>query len=246
MKLINRINATVLPLSMLFLGAATISGNASAEMQWSDFSLSYLSGSQYEVGDDSRQFLTVEHASGHNWGDTFYFYDRSKSKNGTLESYAEFSPRLSLSYFTGSDLSTGIINDVFIASTWEQGAFFDNYLLGLGVSLNIPGFNYLKANIYQANNSASDNDQMLTMTFAYPFKLGNADFLYDGFLDWSTSSDTQASEMNFTTQLKYNVGGALGSKSPVYLGVEYAFWNNKYGISGVDERSVSLLFKWHY
>lgn len=246
MKLVKKLKVQTLPLSLFFLGAASISFSAAAEMQWSDFSLSYLSGSQYEVGDDSRQYMTVEHASGHNWGDTFYFYDRSKSKNGTLESYSEFAPRLSIGNLTDSDLSFGIVSDVFVASNWEQGDFFNNYLLGIGVSLKVPGFNYFTANVYQANNSAWDNDQMLTLTWAYPFKLGSADFLYDGFVDWSTSSDTQASEMNFTSQLKYNVGGALGSKSPVYLGIEYAFWNNKFGIAGVDERSLSFLLKWHF
>lgn len=246
MKLVKKNAVRSLPLSLLFAGTMSISCNASAEMQWSDFSLSYLSGSQYEVGDKSRQFVTVEHASGHTWGDTFFFYDRSKSKNGTLESYAELSPRLSLGYVSGSDLSFGIISDVFIATTWEEGAFFNNYLLGVGVSLKVSGFNYLTANVYQANNSAWDNDQMLTVTWGYPFKLAGADFLYDGFLDWSNSTDSQASEMNFTSQLKYNIGGALGTKAPVYLGLEYAFWNNKFGISGVDERSASFLLKWHF
>ncbi len=246
MKLIKEFTSRGLPLGLLCAGAMSISATATAEMQWNDFSLSYLSGSQYEVGDKSRQFLTVEHASGHNWGDTFFFYDRSKSKDGTIEGYSELSPRLSLGYVSGSDLSFGIVSDVFIASTWEQGASFDNYLLGLGVSLNVPGFNYFTANVYQANNSAWDNDQMMTITWGYPFKLAGADFLYDGFLDWSNSSDSQASEMNFTSQLKYNVGGALGTKAPVYLGLEYAVWNNKFGISGVDERSASFLLKWHF
>lgn len=218
----------------------------SAEMQWSDFSLSYLTSDQYEVGDNSRQFLTVEHASGHTWGDTFFFLDRSKYDDGTLENYAEFSPRLSLGYVTGSDLSFGIISDVYVASTWEMGESFDNYLIGLGVSLNIPGFNYFTANVYQANNMLWDNDQMLTITWSKGFKLGSADFLYDGFIDWSTSSDSQASEMNFTSQLKYNVGQLFDFKSPVYVGIEYAYWNNKFGISGVDERSVSFLAKWHF
>lgn len=246
MKLVKKFAARVLPLSLLFAATMSISSSATAEMQWSDFSLSYLSGSQYEVGDESREFLTVEHASGHNWGDTFFFNDRSKSEDGTLESYSEFSPRLSLSYLSGNDLSFGIVSDVFIASTWEQGAFFDNYLLGLGVNLKIPGFNYFTANIYQANNGVWDNDEMLTVTWGYPFKIGSADFLYDGFLDWSSSSDSQASEMNFTSQLKYNLGGAFGSKAPIYLGLEYALWNNKFGISGVDESSASFLLKWHF
>jgi len=235
-----------LKLSVCFVGLGLASSAVQAEMLWSDFSVSYLSGDQYKVGDKSRQYLTVEHASGHNWGDTFFFSDRSKAKDGTRDSYYEFSPRLSLGYVTGNDLSFGVISDVFIASTWEQGASFDNYLLGLGVSLKLPGFNYFTANVYQANNSAWDNDQMLTLTWGLPFKLGGGDFLYDGFLDWSNSSDTQAAEMNFTSQLKYNLGGMLGTKSPVYIGIEYAFWNNKYGISGIDERSTSLLFKWHF
>ncbi len=246
MKLVKEYTVRALPLSLLFAGTMAISCNATAEMQWSDFSLSYLSGSQYEVGDKSRQFLTTEHASGHTWGDNFFFYDRSKSKDGTIEGYAELSPRLSLSYLSGNDLSFGIVSDVFIASTWEKGSTFDNYLLGLGVSLKVPGFNYITANIYQANNSAWDNDQILTVTWGCPFKLAGADFLYDGFVDWSNSTDSQASEMNFTSQLKYNIGDALGTKAPVYLGLEYAFWNNKFGISGVDERSASFLLKWHF
>lgn len=246
MKQIKEFKARVLPLSLLCAGAMSISSTASAEMQWSDLSLSYLKGSQYKVIEEDQQFLTIEHASGHNWGDTFLFVDRNKSESGSISTYGEFSPRLSLSYLTDSDLSFGIVKDVFIASTWEMGDGFDNYLVGLGVSLDLPGFAYFGANVYQANNGAWDNDQMLTVTWGYPFKLAGADFLYDGFVDWSNSSDSQASEMNFTSQLKYNVGGALGTKAPVYLGLEYAVWNNKFGISGVDERSASFLLKWHF
>lgn len=246
MKLLKKCKTKVLSLCLLFTSTLSISNSAIAEMQWGDLSLSYLYGNQYEVGDKSRHFVTVEHASGHTWGDNFFFYDRSKSKDGTLESYAELSPRLSLGYVSGRDLSFGIVSDIFVAATWEEGASFNNYLLGLGVNLKLPGFNYFTANVYQANNSAWDNDQLLTLTWAYPFNIGSSDFLYDGFLDWSNSSDSQAAEMNFTSQLKYNISNVFGAKSPIYIGLEYAFWNNKFGISGVDERNASLLLKWHF
>ena len=242
MGIVKKIATSILVLTSTLVASCSVN----AEQFWSNFSISYLNGSQYKVIEEDQQFFTLEHASGHNWGDTFFFLDRNQSKSGATGHYAEFSPRLSLGYLTGNDLSFGIVKDVFIATTWEQGEGFDNYLLGLGVSLELPGFNYFTANVYRANNQLWDNDEILTLTFAYPFKLGNAEFLYDGFLDWSTTSGTRRAEMNFTSQLKYNLGGAFGTKSPIYIGVEYSYWNNKYGISGVDERAASLLLKWHF
>lgn len=246
MRIFKKTSTNVLALGMVFSAALVISHTANAKQIWSNFSLSYLKGSQYKVIEENQQFFTIEHASGHDWGSTFFFTDRNQSESGATGTYGEFAPRVSLGYLTGSDLSFGIVKDVLIASNWERGDGFDNYMIGLGVNLELPGFNYFSANIYQVNNQLWDNDQMITLTFGYPFKLGNAEFLYDGFLDWSKANDTNASELNFTTQLKYNIGGVFKTKAPVYIGLEYAFWNNKFGISDVDERASSLLLKWHF
>ncbi|WP_372598711.1 DUF5020 family protein [Amphritea sp.] len=226
--------------------ASTLSASASAEMLWSSFSLSYLNGSDYEVGDPDRQVVTVEHASGHSWGDNFFFLDRLESDNGNSENYMELSPRLSLSSLTGSNLSFGLVKDVLLAGTWESGEGFDNVLAGVGVSLDLPGFKYFNANLYRANNDKSSDDTQLTLTWGLPFALSDAEFLYDGFIDWTTSESDKASEMNFTSQLKWNAGKLIGTNAPVYVGVEYAYWNNKFGIDGVDERNPALLLKWHF
>ncbi len=226
--------------------ASTLSASASAEMLWSSFSLSYLNGSDYEVGDPDRQVVTVEHASGHSWGDNFFFLDRLESDNGNSENYMELSPRLSLSSLTGSNLSFGLVKDVLLAGTWESGEGFDNVLAGVGVSLDLPGFKYFNANLYRANNDKSSDDTQLTLTWGLPFALSDAEFLYDGFIDWTTSESDKASEMNFTSQLKWNAGKLIGTSAPVYVGVEYAYWNNKFGIDGVDERNPALLLKWHF
>nr|HPQ95927.1 outer membrane protein OmpK [Thiolinea sp.] len=190
--------------------------------------------------------ITVEHSSRHHWGDTFFFMDRLQSDDGTTQNYAEFSPRLSLGGVTDSDLSFGPVKDVLLASTWESGENFDNLLYGIGFALDVPGFNYVNLNVYKAANDVSEDDEQLTLTWGLPFKLGSADFLYDGFLDWSSASATNAAEMNWTSQLKWNVGKHLALKSPLYLGLEYAHWNNKFGIKGVDERNPALLLKWHF
>lgn len=219
---------------------------ASAEQIWSDFSLSYLYGEDYEVVDDTQKTVTVEHASGHNWGDTFFFVDWQKSDDGDTSTYFEFSPRLSLGYVTGSDLSFGIVKDVYLAGTWESGAGFDNYLTGVGFSFDLPGFQYANANFYYAKNDNTDNDLMTTLTWGVPFTLGNSDFLYDGFIDWSSAESDHAAETNFTSQLKWNAGKLIDTKAPLYVGIEYSHWSNKYGIKGADERNPSLLLKWHF
>ncbi|MBN1008094.1 DUF5020 family protein [Amphritea pacifica] len=239
----------IAPMSVSVVAGAMLSilsMSASAEMLWSSFSLTYLNGSDYEVGDPDRQVVTVEHASGHSWGDNFFFLDRLESDNGDSENYMELSPRLSLSSLTGNDLSFGPVKDVLLAGTWESGEGFDNFLAGVGVSLDVPGFQYFNANLYRANNDKSSNDTQLTLTWGLPFALSDAEFLYDGFIDWTTSESDKASEMNFTSQLKWNAGKLIGTKAPVYVGVEYAYWNNKFGIDGVDERNPALLLKWHF
>jgi nucleoside-specific outer membrane channel protein Tsx len=221
-----------------------------AEMYWSDFSLSYLNGDNYEVGDDSREVLSVEHASGHNWGDNFFFMDRLISEDDSKETYFELAPRLSLSYISQKKLSVGPLTDVFIATTWEgdssQFSNFDNYLYGIGTSITVPGFKYFTVNVYKANNELIEDDEQLTITWGLPFALATQDFLYDGFLDWSSAQDDHASEMNFTSQLKWNAGKLIDTKAPFYLGVEYAYWNNKFGIPDITEKNPSLLVKWHF
>ncbi|WP_299197902.1 DUF5020 family protein [uncultured Amphritea sp.] len=226
--------------------SAFIAAPASAEMLWTNTSLSYLKGDDYKfTPTGNMDVVTLENATGHNWGDTFLFIDRSMPEDGSSSFYGEFSPRLSLSYATDSDLSFGLVKDVYLAGTWEAGNGFDNYLYGVSVNLDVPGFRYFTASVYQAFNDKSANDEQLTLTWAYPIEAGSQEFLIDGFLDWSTSSDTNESEMNFTPQIKWNAGKNMGLKSPLYVGVEYAYWNNKYGTT-TDERCASLLLKWHF
>ena len=218
---------------------------ATAEQFWSSFSLSYLEGSDYEVGPTDRSVVTIEHASGHNWGKSFFFLDHMTDSTGAVSNYMELSPDFSLAYLTGKKLSVGFIEDFYIATTLEGGDF-NNYLLGLGLGLKIPGFNYFGVAFYQANNDLWDDDEQLTLTWGLPFNIGSAEFLYDGFLDYSTESDTSAAEMNFTSQLKWNLGKIMNFKSPLYVGIEYAYWTNKFGIEGVDESNPNFLLKWHY
>ena len=129
----------------------------------------------------------------------------------------------------------------------------------------MPGFRYFKTNLYQVkiNNHVffADADSngyatQLTVSAAYPFSVGEQDFLVDGFLDWrSPSSDagTQTS-VGSSIQVKWDAGKALfGKEGQLYVGTEVNMWHNKYGVKpvdgstdGFDQTAVQALVKYHF
>ena len=213
---------------------------------WQDFSLTGLYGENYELGTEDRTTLTAEYAAKLKYADVFFFVDQQWDGNNDDSTYFELAPRLSLGEVTGQNLAFGPVKDVLVATTWEGGEGFNNYLYGVGVDLAIPYFQYAQVNLYKADNELQKDDYQMTLVYGVPFKLGSEDFLVDGFLDWSTAEkDDHKSEMNWTTQWKWNVGKHISPDTRLYLGAEWSVWNNKYG-TDYDENNVSALIKYHF
>ena len=239
------VNAVVL--LMLALGGLPLR----AEVLWQDFSVSYLNGSNYRVDGPDKQVLTFEHAAGTSWGDSFLFLDHLRGDNGSRSNYAEWSPRLSLSKLSSQQLQFGLIKDVLLSSTVEMSSLRTDFLYGVATDLAVPGFNYLKLNFYRRNNDGLAGNWQLTTTWAVPFTLGQQQFLYDGFLDWYSTTADQRASMNMTSQLKWALHPLFNLKSKLYVGVEYVYWRNKYGIADspafrTNESNVNLLIKAHF
>lgn len=214
---------------------------------WQDFSITGLYGEDYQLitREDEQTTVTFEYTAKLKYGDFFAFADRTNNDVSGNETYFEASPRLSLGAISGQKLELGPIKDVLIATTWEGGEGFNNYLYGVGVDLAIPYFQYAQVNLYKADNEKQDDDYQMTFAYGVPFKVGSEDFLVDGFLDWSTAEDDHKSEMNWTTQWKWNVGKHISPDTRLYLGAEWSVWNNKYGTDH-DENNVSALIKYHF
>ncbi|MGK5735241.1 outer membrane protein OmpK [Acinetobacter junii] len=231
----------------LFLSTAVF---AQAKPIWQDFSLTGLYGENYEVVDEKQTTLTVEYAAKVKYADVFFFMDRMRGSDDHKSTYFELSPRLSLGEVSGQKLAFGPIKDVLISTTWESNnddfSSFDNFLYGVGFDLAIPYFQYANVNFYRANNENTADDYQMTIAYAVLFKVSSEDFLVDGFLDWSTAEKDHASELNWTTQYKWNVGKHISPETRLYLGVEHSVWNNKFGIKGSDENNVSALVKYHF
>ncbi len=231
--------------------SASFSVSTAAEVFWQDFSVSYLNGGDYKVDHKDQQILTFEHVAGTSWGDSFMFLDHLRGDDGSRSNYAEWSPRISLCKVAEYCVSNGLIKDVLVSTTVEMSSGATNFLYGVGLDLNVPQFQFLQLNFLRRQNDSVKNNWQLTTAWALPFKMAEQDFTYDGFIDWFNSTDDQSSSMNFTSQLKWSMGKALGLSNKLYLGVEYVYWLNKYGIEDspefeTDESNLNLIVKWHF
>ena len=238
----------------LATAVAATAGTASAETFFTDNSLSVLYGTDYKVGSEEKAVLTFEHFSAHSWGDVFVFGDRlvntDEDAADDSETYIEVSPRFKVSGF-----DAGIVKNLYVATTWEMSEANDDLLVGLGTDLNVSGFAYLNVNAYQRLNDDGNNNYQTTTTWGVPFAIAGQNFMFDGFWDWATATEAdegnKAATSNFTYQLKWDAAQVLNTSNKVYVGIEHAIWDNKFGIehsSGFEtnENVVSALVKVHF
>ena len=255
----------------LSLAATLASGQALAAdlLQWQDNSLTYLNGIDFKVDPPKQQTVTFEHASGWSFGDLFVFVDgikyNTEATNGAGDGhtfYGEFSPRFSLGKLTGTDFSFGPIKDVLISTTYEFGEDdVDSYLIGPAIDLDIPGFDYFQLNTYLRTTDGrrdGDNVWQITPVWRYTIPVGDSDLVIDGFMDWVVDNDdSYHANLHFNPQIKYDLAKAMGWGKRFYVGVEYDYWSDKYGIDdngfvgseilgGTDQSAISLLAKAHF
>ena len=251
----------VVAMSGLLLATSSWAGIA----QWSATNLQLLYGDAYQSiyfntdegkldsVDDVRTVVTIEHANGWKYGDNFMFVDITNADRTTETPtgyYGEISPRLSFGKMLGVDLNKGLLNDVLIATTAELGEGIRNYLYGVGVDLNLPGFAFFQINYYVRNEveafggpSDTDTGSQITLVWLLPFELGSTSWSFEGFLDYAYDIDPSEDNIITAPRLLMDVGQLFGEKGAVQAGIEYQIWRNKFGIDGIDEDVVQAMVK---
>ncbi len=236
-------------------------------IQWTDTSVTALFGTGFEVDPEDQTTLTVEHANGWKYGDFFFFNDLiyyNGDDNGLSEEwsyYGEVSPRFSLNKITGSDLSVAFIKDWLVATCYEYGELAgDDFglqygLVGAGVDLDVPFFDFLQINVYQRINLKSgDGDTVqVTPVWKMSFPMGESQLIFDGFIDWVVNDDgTYSKNLHVCPQVKADLGVYFGMDAGALLvGSELDYWTNKYGIEDsdafdTDQFAVSGLVQYHF
>ncbi|MDF7823231.1 outer membrane protein OmpK [Pontiellaceae bacterium B12227] len=229
-------------------------------IQWTDTSLTGLYGSGFEVDPETQQTLTIEHANGWKWGDFFWFHDAiyydgdTSFANGKMSYYGEISPRVSFGKVLNKDLSVSFVKDWLVAICYEYGELngddfgLQNYLVGAGVDLSVPGLDFFQLNFYRRFNSGASEVEsyQLTPVWRYTAELGESAFICDGFIDWVFGDGTD--NLHICPQFKFDVGALVGMKSRSLLaGVEYDYWKNKYDIQNAKtQHAISGILQYHF
>ena len=148
----------------------------------------------------------------------------------------------------GIDLGDGFISALDFQVGLNQGTDFSVALVGPRVSFNVPGFQVLSlalttyTNFEDPFNRNLDTTYQATVVWSAPFDLGSQKFQFQGFVDFiGDQSAGVDNQIVFSPQIRWDLGHAMGRPAgKIHLGVEYTHFNNKFGITGVDENSASI------
>lgn len=234
----------------LFLLTGLLNLNVFA-FDWTSNDIQLLHGSGFELGAPNRTAVTLEHSDGWKYGSNFFFADIIQRNDMGAEIYTEVYSYLSFNKITQADFKFGPIKDISLLaglniSNKPEQDNFKAYLLGLSFDLSNPWFNYLQLDIAAIKN---DNVQgrygiQFTPVWSIPFSLGSFKLKFRGFTDFQTANSSSAGSFQILSQpqLLLDIGDLAGwQKDKLYIGTEYIFWHNKFGIKGIDESVVQAM-----
>ena len=225
--------------------------------QFSDSSVSALTGWGYQLPGGHLSAFTLENANSWRGGDFYGFVDlrhQHDHPNNQNSWYGELSPRFSLTKIAGLDLGKGLVKDVLIATTWERGeGGNESFLIGAGVSLDVTGFKFLKANLYarkDKSQGAGFDDMQFTFAWRYPFNIGKYRLLSNGISDYVFGWGPRQQNLHLVPQILLDVGNLNGQSGNYFIGLEIDYWQNQFGIKNSpqldsNQLGVSLIFRAH-
>jgi nucleoside-specific outer membrane channel protein Tsx len=179
--------------------------------------------------------------------------------------FGGISTALSFSKMTGRNFSYGAIKDISIRLELENGSGngsnnFQNYFYGLQYDIAIPGFDFFSLNTVLRDNprDAGVGFQIGTfwqMSWDYgPWKRVK----FTGFLATSPwDGDQNSDELPFFAkngryltsqpQLLYDLGyGLWGKQNRLEVGLEYAYFLNRFQLKDKDEKCLQYMVKMSY
>ena len=222
-------------------------------LEWTASDIQLVHGSGFKLGANSRSTLRVLHANGWRYGDNFMFIEFVQRDDIGMEVYGEWYPRLSLGRLSNKDLSFGVFRDFFLvgginASSEPDGDAFKAYLLGMGTAFKLPGSGFFNLNVLaRKQDQVSTTGIQITPSWSIPFEIGRLKFKFDGFIDLvSADSSGGKSYILAQPQLLFDVGQLVGHAGSVYMGIEYHYWRNKFGIDGVHEKVLQGMLKIYF
>jgi nucleoside-specific outer membrane channel protein Tsx len=212
--------------------------------------------------DVPKSIITFENTTVGGGGRSYLFIDvvRSWSAADTnaKEVYGEWYPTLSLRKISGRKPSTGFVRDVSATLGLNGGVRSTGpapfvLLPGATFDVNVPRFTFVSVGIFAYIDRGQFQGQpsgcrgttyQLTPSWSLPFKVGGASMSVEGFADFIGGHADCGAMVISQPQLRVDISGLWHKPGTLYLGVEWDYWHNKYGIAGLQDNVWLPLFVW--
>ena len=220
--------------------------NATAQEFWHTGNIQILRGEGFELGPSERTIVTVEHANRWSGGDVFVFTDFAFSGDGSLGVYGEITPRFSLERLFDLDFGDGLVRDIHVTLNYERGEQgLERYLGGLSADLDLPGFVFFKVMaLHRDDPTRPGSTEQLTLAWNRPVTIGSTHLLFKGFYDISGGEGAGVANTLIVPRALVNLGSLTGDPGNIWAGIEWQYWDNKFGVDGVTENVVQFQLKW--
>lgn len=219
--------------------------------------------------------LTIENFGLWELGTVFFYYDITEPttddgqptrRRGAVSNqfFGGIAPTFSLTKMTGSDFRHGPLTDVSIRLEIENGSGngefnFQNYFYGLQYDLTVPGFDFVSLNTVIRDNPESRGVGFQIGGFwqmSWDFGRWNR-YKFTGFFATSPWDGDQDPENPFTSnrgrylttqpQFLYDLGyGLWGKQSRFEIGLEYAYFLERFQQRNKDEKVLQYMVKLSY
>ena len=214
--------------------------------------------------DVPKNVVTFENTAAWSWGSSYLFVDVlrswSEADANAKEVYGEWFPSVSLRSLAGKEPSAGFLRDVSATLGVNTGVRSTGpapfvVLPGVTFSLNVPGFTFLSVGAFAYVDRGRFQGQptdchattyQVTPAWSLPFALGGARLRFDGFVDVVGKHANCEAMIISQPQLKLDLSGLWDDAGHLYMGIEYDYWHNKYGIAGLEDSVVLPFLLWTF
>ena len=206
--------------------------------------------------------FTFENTAVGRWWSSYLFVDVlrswSEADANAKEVYGEWYPSLSLRGLSGRGPSDGLVRDISVTVGLNTGVRSTGVspfavLPGATVNLNVPGFAFFSVGTFAYIDRGRFEGQptdctattyQITPSWSLPFRAGAARMKFDGFLDVVGEHANCAATVLTQPRLAMDLSAFWQKPGQVYVGVDFSYWHNKYGISGLEHKVVLPVVVW--
>lgn len=249
--------------------ATGLGSHASQGADWSLTTVQFLNGANNETIDftlpggpgagATQDTITLEHVSSWKYGENYFFVDfyQRDNEDGSEETtvFGEYYSNFKLGKIFGkTEPIAGPLTDVAIQVGTNWGNDIQWITYGLNTYWNIPGVAYFslavaaiedtKGPVHQAGG---DTGFQITPVWSVPFDIGNTKWQFNGFVDYISDRGLNTEDQILTQpKLLFDLGHTLfNDTGKLFVGIEYSYWKNKFGLDLPTERNPQLMIQWN-